>query len=103
MVELPGQIDVRRGIIDVFSPEAARPVRIELLGDTVESVREFDPRTQRSIAPVQRATLLPLMECTVPASEKTDLNVASWETPSFLGPTREAGPRSLFELPDSSL
>jgi len=35
-------------------------VRIELLGDTVESVREFDPRTQRSIAPVQRTTLLPL-------------------------------------------
>src|SRR5258707_11885649 len=50
MVELPGQFAVRGGIIDVFSPEAVRPVRIELLGDTVESVREFDPRTQRSIA-----------------------------------------------------
>jgi len=48
MVDLPGQFAVRGGIIDVFSPEALRPVRIELLGDTVESVREFDPRTQRS-------------------------------------------------------
>src|SRR6266478_3516382 len=67
MVELPGQFAVRGGIIDVFSPEAARPVRIELLGDSVESVREFDPRTQRSIAPVQRTTLLPLMEWAVPA------------------------------------
>src|SRR5258708_2286180 len=103
MVELPGQFAVRGGIIDVFSPEAARPVRIELLGDTVESVREFDPRTQRSIAPVQRATLLPLMEWAVPASEKTDLNVTSWETPSFFGPTREAGPSTLFELAESSL
>ena len=55
MVELPGQFAVRGGIIDVFSPESQRPVRIELLGDTVESVREFDPRTQRSIAPVVRA------------------------------------------------
>src|SRR6516225_4146977 len=41
MVDLPGQFAVRGGIIDVFSPEALRPVRIELLGDTVESVREF--------------------------------------------------------------
>ena len=54
MVELPGQFAVRGGIVDIFSPEAPRPVRIELLGDTVESVREFDPRTQRSVAPVNR-------------------------------------------------
>src|SRR5580700_7337103 len=60
MVELPGQFAVRGGIVDVFSPEAQRPVRIELLGDTVESVREFDARTQRSIAPVVRTTILPL-------------------------------------------
>ena len=62
LVEFPGQFAVRGGIVDVFSPEASRPVRIELLGDTVESVREFDPRTQRSIAPVVRTTLLPLTE-----------------------------------------
>src|SRR5262249_240186 len=41
MVELPGQFAVRGGIIDAFSPESMRPVRIELLGDAVESVREF--------------------------------------------------------------
>jgi transcription-repair coupling factor (superfamily II helicase) len=62
MVDLPGQFAVRGGIIDVFSPEALRPVRIELLGDTVESVREFDPRTQRSVAPVNKTTILPLAE-----------------------------------------
>src|SRR6266436_5005240 len=103
MVELPGQFAVRGGIIDVFSPEAARPVRIELLGDTVESVREFDPRTQRSIAPVQRTTLLPLMEWAVPVPEKADLNAAAWETPSFFGPIAEPGPSNLFELAESSL
>ena len=58
MVELPGQFAVRGGIVDVFSPETPRPVRIELLGDTVESVREFDPRTQRSISPVNRTSRL---------------------------------------------
>ncbi len=68
MVELPGQFAVRGGIVDFFSPEAQRPVRIELLGDTVESVREFDARTQRSIAPVVRTTMLPLTEWAVPAA-----------------------------------
>ncbi len=102
-IELPGQFAVRGGIIDVFSPEAARPVRIELLGDTVESVREFDPRTQRSIAPVQRTTLLPLMEWAVPPPERADLNADAWETPAFFAPTVEPGPSTLFELAESSL
>jgi transcription-repair coupling factor (superfamily II helicase) len=104
MVELPGQFAVRGGIIDVFSPEAPRPVRIELLGDTVESVREFDPRTQRSIAPVVRTTLLPLTEWSVPGVQKTDLDdAASWDTPSFFGPIGEPGSSALFELAESSL
>jgi transcription-repair coupling factor (superfamily II helicase) len=104
MVELPGQFAVRGGIIDIFSPEAPRPVRIELLGDTVESVREFDPRTQRSIAPVQRTTLLPLTEWAVPEPEKAGLNAeTAWENPSYFGPAREPGSTSLFELAESSL
>jgi transcription-repair coupling factor (superfamily II helicase) len=60
--EMPGQYSVRGGIIDVFSPEAPQPVRIELLGDTIESIRAFDPNTQRSTNPMERATLLPLAE-----------------------------------------
>jgi transcription-repair coupling factor (superfamily II helicase) len=60
--EMPGQFAVRGGIIDIYSPEAAQPVRLELLGDTIESIRAFDPTTQRSTNPVERATLLPLTE-----------------------------------------
>ena len=60
--EMPGQFSVRGGIIDVFSPEAPQPVRVELLGDTIESIRAFDPNTQRSTNPMERATLLPLTE-----------------------------------------
>jgi transcription-repair coupling factor (superfamily II helicase) len=104
MVELPGQFAVRGGIIDVFSPEAPRPVRIELLGDTVESVREFDPRTQRSIAPVVRTTLLPLTEWSVPGVENVDPDDAdNLDAPSFFGPTGEPGSSTLFELAESSL
>src|SRR5215475_963587 len=104
MVELPGQFAVRGGIIDVFSPEAMRPVRIELLGDTVESVREFDARTQRSIAPVNRTTLLPLTERAVPTPESVVANDPDdWEARSVFGPPEEAGTASLFELSESSL
>ena len=60
--EMPGQFAVRGGIIDIYSPEASQPVRIELLGDTIESIRAFDPTTQRSTSPVERTTLLPLTE-----------------------------------------
>jgi transcription-repair coupling factor (superfamily II helicase) len=57
-----GEYSVRGGIVDVFSPEAERPVRIEFFGDTIESLREFDPVTQRSERSITSATLLPLAE-----------------------------------------
>jgi transcription-repair coupling factor (superfamily II helicase) len=98
MVELPGQFAVRGGIVDVFSPEAARPVRIEMLGDMIESIREFDPRTQRSIAPIVRTTILPLTEWAIPEPESE-----SWTLPAYWGPREEAGACSLFELAGSSL
>ena len=50
--EMPGQFAVRGGIIDIFSPEAPQPVRIELFGDNIESIRAFDANTQRSTNPI---------------------------------------------------
>ncbi len=67
VVEMPGEYAVRGGILDVYSPEADRPVRIEFFGDEVESIRKFDPGTQRSSNPVDEALLLPLTE--TPVSE----------------------------------
>ncbi len=98
MVEMPGQFAQRGGIVDLFSPEASRPVRIELLGDTVESVREFDARTQRSIAPVVRTTVLPLTEWAVP-TDATE----SWDLPSYWGPKENAAQHNLLELSSSAL
>ena len=57
-----GQFSVRGGIVDVFPPEAAWPFRIEFSADQIESLREFDPDTQRSRRPVPAALLLPLSE-----------------------------------------
>jgi transcription-repair coupling factor (superfamily II helicase) len=62
MVEMPGQFTVRGGIVDIFPAEADRPVRLELFGDAVESLREFDPNTQRSVRPIEHVTLPPLVE-----------------------------------------
>ncbi len=68
VVEMPGQYARRGGILDVYSPEMDRPVRVEFFGDEVESLRKFDPETQRSQAPMDEAILLPLTE--TPATEK---------------------------------
>ncbi len=65
VVEMPGEYAVRGGILDVYSPEDERPVRIEFFGDEVESIRKFDPATQRSSNPVDEALLLPLTETPV--------------------------------------
>jgi transcription-repair coupling factor (superfamily II helicase) len=61
-VEMPGQLTVRGGIVDLFSPEALRPVRLEFFGDSLESIREFDADTQRSTRPLERTTILPLTD-----------------------------------------
>jgi transcription-repair coupling factor (superfamily II helicase) len=68
VVEMPGQYALRGGILDVYSPEAERPIRIEFFGDDVESLRKFDPATQRSSNPADEAVLLPLTE--TPASDE---------------------------------
>jgi transcription-repair coupling factor (superfamily II helicase) len=57
-----GQYSVRGGILDVFPPGAAWPVRIEFFGDAIESLRDFDPDSQRSRQPAPEAMLLPLSE-----------------------------------------
>src|SRR5271156_3793292 len=62
VVEMPGEYAIRGGILDVYSPEADRPLRIEFFGDEVESIRKFDPATQRSSTAVDEALLLPLTE-----------------------------------------
>jgi len=57
----PGHYAVRGGILDLYPP-GARPVRLDFFGDTLESVRAFDPETQRTQARLDRVTLLPMSE-----------------------------------------
>ena len=55
-VEMVGEYSLRGGILDVFSPEAPNPVRIDLFGDQVESIRRFDVESQRSVLKVEDCT-----------------------------------------------
>ena len=68
VVEMPGQLTLRGGILDVYSPEMDRPARIDFFGDEIESIRKFDPETQRSQSSLDTALLLPLTE--IPITER---------------------------------
>jgi len=95
MVEMPGQFTVRGGIVDVFPAEAERPVRLELFGDAVESLREFDPNTQRSVRPIERVTLPPLLEQPANGARFSDGNSGGNGVP--------VRTHSLFDLLDETI
>jgi transcription-repair coupling factor (superfamily II helicase) len=59
MIEIPGEMSVRGGIIDIYPFSRALPVRLEFWGDTIESIREFDPATQRSQRELQELFVYP--------------------------------------------
>jgi transcription-repair coupling factor (superfamily II helicase) len=61
-VTAPGQVARRGGILDVFPPDQAAPVRLEFLGDTLESLRRFDPESQRTTAPLDGLEVLPIAD-----------------------------------------
>ena len=62
MVDGPGQVSVRGGVIDIFPSSDPYPVRLELFGDEIESIRTFDPATQLSMETVDRVSVLPARE-----------------------------------------
>jgi transcription-repair coupling factor (superfamily II helicase) len=61
-VDEHGEFSVRGGIVDVFPAGESAPVRIEFVGDTVESIRRFDPGTQRSIETLDQFQIVPVRE-----------------------------------------
>jgi transcription-repair coupling factor (superfamily II helicase) len=62
IVVMAGEASRRGGIVDVFSPTAPYPVRIEFVGREIESLRRFDPETQRSIGAIEEARIDPGLE-----------------------------------------
>src|SRR5258708_11350588 len=58
----PGEFSVRGGVVDFYAAGARHPIRLEFVGDTIESLRTYDPGTQRSIGPIDQAHIVPLQE-----------------------------------------
>jgi transcription-repair coupling factor (superfamily II helicase) len=56
-----GEFAVRGGIVDIFPAGAEHPIRLEFIGDTIETLRTYDPSTQRSIAPIDQILVIPLL------------------------------------------
>jgi len=57
-----GEFAVRGGIVDIVATGEAPPVRLEFIGDTIETLRTYDPATQRSIAPIDQLAIVPLRD-----------------------------------------
>ncbi len=57
-----GEYAVRGGILDLFAPSMAEPIRLDFFGDTLESIRTFDPETQRTVATLRAVDLVPMSE-----------------------------------------
>src|SRR5437660_9576778 len=57
-----GEFAVRGGIVDIFPAGETNPVRLEFIGDTIETLRTYDPSTQRSIAPTDQIAVVPLRD-----------------------------------------
>ena len=69
MVEGKGQCALRGGIIDVYPPACSQSLRIEFFDDEVDSIREFDCISQRSLDSVEKCTLTPATEVLLPAAD----------------------------------
>ncbi|MCP9452763.1 MAG: transcription-repair coupling factor [Nitrospira sp.] len=87
VVDIPGEFSVRGGIIDIFSTAYTDPLRLEMLGDQIESIRLFDASTQTSIKTISEGLVLPAREFIRPADAPDALAPispdAEWRSPEI--------------------
>ncbi len=89
LVEDPGEYSVRGGILDIYAPGNAHPVRIEFFGDLVESIRYFSPYTQRGFKDIFEFVISPANEAVLTKAE----------LPHILARLREAGTSAGLDAP----
>ena len=97
-VDQSGEFCVRGGVVDFFPAGAAQPIRLEFVGDDVESIRSYDPATQRSTAALDQAAIVPLqdlLESTEGDGERQDRSATAFD---YLW--AHGRPRTLVSEPD---
>ena len=80
----PGEFSVRGGVVDFYPAGARHPIRVEFIGDNIESLRTYDPGTQRSIEPIDQAHVEPLQELLDSDRSATILDYFSQVAPTLL-------------------
>ncbi|MDC4224389.1 MAG: hypothetical protein MPW15_09220 [Candidatus Manganitrophus sp.] len=86
-VTQPGELAFRGGIVDLYPPTSPRPIRIEFFGDEIESIRTFDPESQKSIGPAES------VEVILGRENLFDPNFYRISLTEYLSPTHAAGDR----------
>jgi transcription-repair coupling factor (superfamily II helicase) len=105
IVVSPGQFARRGGILDVWTPSASQPVRIEFFGDEIDTLRHFDPSTQRTTGSLERLSVSPAREFLVPAPDRLEeLNLDITHLTEFHIPLLHPMPGNLIDyLPQNGL
>lgn len=98
MVEAPGHLAVRGGIIDIYPLGAEQPVRVEFFGDEIESLRPFDPGTQRSVGEVEEIVITPAEEVVAPEDLQPGLANLQNEFNQTLTKLKRTRPQAAREL-----
>ena len=101
-VSSPGELALRGGILDVYPFAGGFPIRLEFFGDEIDSIREFDPQTQRSVSRTESARLVPNLDdaSSGDGQRVTPLAYVSRETPLILFDAERLGEiaQDRFEL-----
>lgn len=98
LVEQPGQFSRRGGILDIYPLTAALPVRLELFGDEIDSIRQFDPATQRSRDKIEEVTLTPPVEVPLWRSAEAYQRLLQVDTRDLRQEVREEWERLLLQV-----
>jgi transcription-repair coupling factor (superfamily II helicase) len=105
IVVSPGQFSRRGGILDIWTPPSDQPVRIEFFGDEIDTLRLFDPASQRTVNTIDRLLISPAREFITPNPESLhNLNTEETNLSEFHIPLLHPEPSSLLDyLPSKSL
>ncbi len=99
LVEEKGEVAVRGGIVDFFPPHSSHPLRVEFFDDEIDSIREFDPASQRSLAKKDRATVIPAREIALRRNQIVEAETRLQE----LGKSGESSEEEIRSMMDALL
>ncbi len=105
IVVSPGQFSRRGGILDIWTPPSDQPVRIEFFGDEIDTLRLFDPASQRTVTTIDRLVISPAREFISPDPENLQkLNIEPTNLSEFHIPMLHPEPSSLLDyLPSQGM